>query len=88
MQIGEKWMDGTCRECECVQLDGGVEPVCAVQTCTDAPESDTYVSERVAAAAGECCPSFRQTACLSNGTVFVVRLAVLRGCYYYLPVKN
>lgn len=69
-QVGEKWLDGLCIECEC-RFDNGKSPVskCLRKTCTkieEHPDKKEYVLEEIPIP-GTCCPKIVRTACIEDG---------------------
>lgn len=73
--IGEKWQDGPCRECECIgSATEGYHSNCMQKNCPTIENSEDnkdYVLELIGNP-GECCSSIKRTACKYEGEVYAV----------------
>ncbi|XP_067130718.1 hemocytin-like [Centruroides vittatus] len=63
--IGQKWIDGLCKNCTCKDDEGLVTTYCQTEKCPTPVESNDYSYEPVINE-GECCPEYIKVFCIGD----------------------
>lgn len=61
-KVGQKWIDGLCKNCTCKDDKGQVTAYCQTESCSIPEESNDYIYEQKILP-GVCCPKYERTYC-------------------------
>ncbi|XP_041367296.1 uncharacterized protein LOC121381939 [Gigantopelta aegis] len=82
---GQKWNDGLCKSCQCVNSSTGTETSCQTQTCAPCKLGEQRVTKP-----NECCGECKPTGCVDNGHMYKLdeEIPSNRKCYKKKCVRN
>ncbi|KAK6627245.1 hypothetical protein RUM44_009722 [Polyplax serrata] len=73
-EVGERWSDGPCKSCVCVQRDGYAEAICTMTQCPNLDEHQDYPSYGLSEifTPGKCCPEVVRKYCKHNNQTYMI----------------